>query len=271
MRERLTGLLRRGELWHWLALVAAASLIGFAIVLAVANSKQQSELFTELGKGLIQIVVIGVLGTVLKLLADDYQERRQRAEKQAAFRLDIHRRLVGVTNVLRRARTLIEANRSVKTWSEQMLAIMDAGYELRLLRHEIQASRRVPDPPLSDAPRLVNRISAMLDYIAWHQNGFSKNKQRLGELQRAAERDDDATGDERQQALREVWEAISGLDSVADLIADIGPRAIPEGPVSWVKFQADYEMAIQYLTEAALAPQAATAAAAEAAMMPEQR
>lgn len=239
-----------------------AALIGFAIVLWVANSKQQSELFTELGKGLLQVVVIGVLGTVLKLLVDDYQERRQRADQQAAFRLDIHRRLVGVANVLRKARTLIQANRTVKTWNEQMLEIMEAGYELRLMRHEIEASRRVPDPPLSNASRFVKRIGAMLDYIAWHQKDFSENKQRLGELQRVAERDDDARPDEereqRQQALEEVWAKISRLPSVADLIAEAGPGEHPEGPVSWAKFEADYEMAVQYLTEAALDPEAKT-------------
>jgi hypothetical protein len=45
-------------------------------VLVTRDSEEEAQLWVEVGKGLIQVVAIGVLGTVLKLLADAYQARR---------------------------------------------------------------------------------------------------------------------------------------------------------------------------------------------------
>src|SRR5919106_4102147 len=124
-----------------LASIAAVAAVGFAVVLATRDANQQAELWQELGKGFIQVLAIGVLGTALKLLVDHYQAQRDRRDQRQQFRQDKYDRLVDATNRLRKVPILINANRSVKTWSEQMLAVIDAGLDLRMIKHQIASSR----------------------------------------------------------------------------------------------------------------------------------
>jgi hypothetical protein len=123
-----------------LTAIGVAAVGGFAAVIATRTPHDRSQLWSEVGKGLIGLVVVGVLGTVLKLLADAYQARRRIAERLDEFRIDKYRRVVEATNAIRKAGTLINANRSVRTWSDQMLALIDASNELRLIKHEIHLS-----------------------------------------------------------------------------------------------------------------------------------
>ena len=49
------------------------------------KATDRSQLWSEVAKGLIGLVMAGVLGTVLKLLADAYQARRQIGERRDGF------------------------------------------------------------------------------------------------------------------------------------------------------------------------------------------
>lgn len=238
-------------LTRWLVALGVAAAIGLAIVLATRIPIQQELLWIEVGKGLIQVVVIGVVGTVLKLLADAYQARRQQAEARDEFRADKRRRLVATTNVLRKAPILIEANRSVKTWDEQMLTFIDAKFELGAIRHEIDASNSAPNPPFSNIRQIREQLGVMEAYLEWVTKDFSRHKKELSEQQRLAEQQG-LSPDERARRQGQVWDAIRGLDSVADLIRDPDARPHATEEPSWAKYESGYGMALDLITRASL-------------------
>jgi hypothetical protein len=241
--------------------VAAAT--GFAILLNAQNAKQQDALWTELGKGLIQLVVIGVLGTVLKLLADGHQTRRERADREQElrreraernheFRSDKRRRLVSVTNALRRAPILVQAHRSTQAWTDQMLTVIEAGYELRAIKHEIHASRTAPCPPFhGDSARVViDTLESMQEYIEWVDHDF-QSKETLDELQRAA--DDEGISREERRGRREaVWKEICSLDAFRDMMAYLGPREAAHRTRRY-EYELDYQKVINRITRESLA------------------
>jgi hypothetical protein len=216
----------------WLTAIGVVAVAGFAAVIATRTPRDRSELWSEVGKGLIGLVIVGVLGTVLKLLAEAYQERRRLAERLDEerrrlaerldeFRIEKYRRVVEATNTLRKAGTLIDANRSVRTWSDQMLALIDASNLLRLIKHEIQlSSDGVSDPPFRNYADIVWLLETMYRYTESLTEDFADNKKRLSELQRHA--DSNTIGDEeRAQRQSDVWREIRDLPSVADLLADL--------------------------------------------------
>jgi hypothetical protein len=84
----------------------------------------------------VTLVIVGILGTVLKLLADDYQAKRLRLAQQSEFRLDKYRRLVQITNMLRRIPLLVPVDWSEETLRKCLFDILDVGAELRVTKRE---------------------------------------------------------------------------------------------------------------------------------------
>jgi hypothetical protein len=213
--------MKNKALWWWLGAISVFAAGGFAAVISTRGAGDRTKLWSEVGKGLIGLVLVGVLGTLLKLLADAYQARRQLAERRDDFRHDKYRRVVEATNALRKAGTLVNANRSVPTWSNQMLALIDASNELRLIKHEIYlSSDGVSDPPFRDYTEIVWLLETMYRYTEFVTEDFAENKKRLSELQRRAE-DDQISEEGRGELQAKIWEELKGLPSVADLLADL--------------------------------------------------
>ena len=229
-----------------LTAVVVAAVGVFAAVIATRDPTTRSTLWFELAKGMIQLLVVVVVGALLKFIADAYQARSTRADAQDEFRRDKHRRLVAATATLRKVAVLIEANRSVKTWSAQMLSAIDVAGELRTLRHEIEASNASTDPPFERyGDELAISLAGMLSYIdRWLAADFRQHKDRLGELQREAEREGIAA-DERRKLKEQIWAELQRLRSVADL--QQGGRDPGRG---WGKYLGDYEQALDLMTRA---------------------
>jgi len=218
-----------------LALLTGMALVGlgglYRYVFDAADTKSFN---VEIGKGLVQVFTLAVIGSLVKLLIDEHQRRlremseaRVRAEQDAAqnqiraeqqeerleaFRADKVRRLVGVTNVLRRAPILIDAHRSAKTYNEQMREIVNAGLELRLIRHEIDALGATRNAAFSDWPEVRGSIRRMEEYVGTIVSDFRARSKELSELQRRAESD---------RALQpQVWQGIASIESLRDLLQD---------------------------------------------------
>jgi hypothetical protein len=112
---------------------------------------------------------------------------------------------------------MIDANRSVKTWSAQMTVVMDAGLQLRALKHEIYSSRVLEDPPFSSHAELTELLETMYHYTDWVVADFTGNKKRLSELQLRAEA---ANGRRRAALQAEVWDELLRLPAAKDMGAD---------------------------------------------------
>jgi hypothetical protein len=251
--------------WVLAGVAALGAISGLAVVIATQSGpEQRARLWLEVAKGLIQILVIGVLGSALKLLADSYQSRLDQrrteeadarlrseevAEARVAFWSQQRRTLVETAAVLRKASVLIAANRSVKTWSEQMVAVMNADGQLFATYHEIAASEATEASPLPDIKQALRAIDDITDYTRTLTKDFVDNKKRLSELQNAAE-DKALEPSERQRKQDDVWAALLQLDSVADLVRE---RRI-DGAPSWRSFEQAYSDGLSMFVTAALNP-----------------
>jgi hypothetical protein len=78
--------MRNRSLLIWLMIAAGAVIVGLAIVFSTSDAKQNDQLRLELGKGLIQLLLVVLVGAAPELLVDRYQEQQLRAEQQQEFR-----------------------------------------------------------------------------------------------------------------------------------------------------------------------------------------
>jgi hypothetical protein len=279
----------RNPLIWWVAIAGAVAAASLIVVFLLEDDDRRAEIGVDVGKGLIELLAVVLIGAALKLIADRYQDQqREDAEARQAravkdeqnrrFRQDKYDRLVESTNGLRRVPILIDANRSVKTWSEQMLEVIDAGLTLRTIKHQIYSSRDLDDLPFPNYRAVSWLIEAMYGYAEWMTEDFADRKKELSELQRDAE-DPNLSPEEREQRQEGVWKGILALRSMSDLRTKpsdddrkrcrealeqtIGPLRppdseaerppLPERP-SWVLYEEAETLALELITNATLAP-----------------
>lgn len=237
------------KLYVVLIILTVSSLIGMAVLYTfIFDDTSRVSFMAEIGKGLIYIFTVAVIGSIVKLLVDDQQRRLREAneartqlyqqeQRLQEFRIDKVRRLVGVTNILRRAPVLIDAHRSAKTYNEQMRAVVDAGLELRLIRHETDAIGRDPNPAFPEWLVIRGEIRKMEAYVAWVVNDFRGYNMELSQLQRKAETD--------RKLQPKVWERISAIPSVRDLVHEVD--AIDQDTRYSTEYLKAYENALHWM------------------------
>jgi hypothetical protein len=123
-----------------------------------------------------------------------------------------------------------------------MRAIIDAALELRLIRHEIEASVAVVPTIFSQWSAIRAHFFKMGDYLRWLQADFRMHYKPISELQRVAEHDRNRQPD--------VWDAIRKLDSVRDLIADIDDES--KNTRYYKDYFSNYEEALKLMIAASL-------------------
>jgi hypothetical protein len=261
-------------LWTVLIILVGGALAGlFAYYGSLTDPAKREAFLGEGGKALVTLVTVGVVGAIIKLLLDDrayslkasdekrmqdeqrqYDERVRADEKEARlqeFRTDKIRRLAGVTNVLRRAPILIAAHQSAKTYNEQMRLIIDAGLELRLIRHETNAIGSKANPAFAEWPRICDRIDVMEQYIENLATEWRLNSKELSERQRRAEAPS-LQAEERQRQQFDIWRDISAIKSVSDLLEETGDRESKLKTKFATKFIEPYNSAMGMMINASL-------------------
>jgi hypothetical protein len=247
---------RPNRVYAALILLGAVATAALLTIYFYQDATGQNAIRIEIAKGLIQFITIGLIGAVIKFLFDSYQEDQRRLaesrervrQRQASlndFRSDKIRRLVQVTNALRRAPILIDAHRSAKSYNEQMRALLDAGLELRLIRHEIDAIG--PDETnaaFPNWPSIRAVMHKMEDYLVGVQKDFRSHSKQVSEFQLVAERDRNRQG--------EVWEAIRQIPSVIDLLSETDARSQTSG--YYQQYFLNYQTVITGMLRASLQP-----------------
>jgi hypothetical protein len=233
----------------------------------------RNTLLIEMGKGLIQLIAIGIIGAVVKFLFGSYQSKQQLAEQNRQqmrarndaindFRRDKIRRLVQVTNAIRRFPILLEAHRSAKTYNEQMRGLVDASLELQLIRHEIDAiGPGVENPAFPGWPSIRDAIRGMEQYFRGIQTDWGRHSKRVSELQREAEKERSRKStvwkmfrakaeDDRLAAQNKVWEDIKAISSVEDLLK--ASDASSQETKFHIEYLTNYQTALDLMVKASL-------------------
>lgn len=122
----------------------------------------RADILKSIAGAILQLTILGVAGVAVKALFDRHQERRkearedaerERVEKEAAaekrrqvrnalteLRKALLRRLLSANRTVRKARILLPAHASAKTYGEQMRTLIDIQLELSDIRHEIETT-----------------------------------------------------------------------------------------------------------------------------------
>jgi hypothetical protein len=120
-------------------------LVAVAVIVGIAAKRLYEDSVPEtfgraLADLLLQLALIVVLGTAVKLVVDSYADRRARLEREQQQRLELLRRMRAQHVKVALAQRLILAHQSGKTYTEQLRALMLVGAELEDLAEDIRAT-----------------------------------------------------------------------------------------------------------------------------------
>lgn len=199
-----------------LAVIALALLFTFGTTVC---PKIREEIITEFSKGLIQLIVIGTLGLVVKLLIDRYtdtlnkqkqenEKRLRKNQEEIAYLKNFYNELMGENKIIRKGRSLILANRSVKSYGIQMNAIMDSKFKINELRHELILTTICDKSRLKEIDDALDCLEKYLKNII---DEFRREYKNLSELQRQSP---------STYSAAEIWEKLSSLKELKGFLDD---------------------------------------------------
>jgi hypothetical protein len=216
-----------------IATVALGAVIVFSTIVALILLVTQSSdsvwtpILQDMLKTAFQALAVGALGGLAKLLLDrrrakeaEADELRKAKEAEADELHDQQRRyidtLVGVSHDVDNARSLISANRSVRTWTDVITGtIVPAKTRLRDIEHELTNWGESGVTVFSDRNKLDEELEVLGTYLSELIGEHADNKQRLAEKQREAE---DVKGSARLLQLANIWDCLNELQQLGDFI-----------------------------------------------------
>jgi hypothetical protein len=169
------------RLWLTLMLLLVLCALVVGIIFFFSTEESRSMILLEISKTFLQLLGIGVLGALAKWSFDEYSLSRQRSAAINEFRKEILRRLVSVTNQVRKTFVLIEAARSTRSYDQQMRLIIAARQELSLIRHEIDTVKET----FLKWSAIENSIKAMESYLDDLIKEYSDNYFKLSAIQKS--------------------------------------------------------------------------------------
>lgn len=219
------------------ALSISAGVVAWRAFSSLADV-DRDRVYVELVKLSYQFVVIVLLGALLTKFIDDLRdrqvERTQRREQQRAY----VRRLIDASHKVDQARVLIRANRSVKTWSEQMNQRIIAAYvDLRDIRHDMETAKISSDPIFFDWEPIRTSIKCMEEVLKDMIDEFGGKKKELSELQLQAEQD--------RSRQEEVWSSLLKLPHLGDFLID--DRVFGRTEPAYDSFRDNYRIALTHM------------------------
>ena len=113
--------------WILLAFVSAVPLI-LAVLLGIVFHEGRL-LGQELMKALLQVAVVGVLGVVAKMVADDYQSRRDREEAIHESKRNLLKDLIQAFSAIKQIRVRLRAANCLGAPDQAVTASMRESYE----------------------------------------------------------------------------------------------------------------------------------------------
>jgi hypothetical protein len=200
---------------------------GIALLLAPLIPKP--ELVKVIYTGAATLFFGGFLGGMLKLLLDELVAVKRRREDAAGFVTNVLADLKSVYDRVARARIVIPAHKSAKTYDEEMLGLIEARVQLR---NVIRALERRSDG-IEEAARekIKRRVKEMEKYLETLTTEFRDNYKPLSDKQRGYEARAVAMVADFAKEKTEgnppflpdfVWKSIATLPVLLDFIRDIG-------------------------------------------------
>lgn len=180
----------------------------------------------------------GLLGGLVKLLLDDVVAAKRKREDAATFVTNVLADLKSVYDRVARARILIPAHKSVKTYGEEMRDLIEARVQLRNVTRALE--RRAEGVDEEARKEIIGLVSKMGEYLETLTTEFRDHYKVLSDKQRGYEERAkvilkhfaEAEGAEPPKLPEFVWESIARLEKFADFIGEGKTYQIDfEGPL----------------------------------------
>lgn len=223
--ERRPTRVSRGNLTLAMAIVIASgiSLIGLLIAL---QADAKSELHKQLMSASLALLFGACFGGIVKMLLDQAVAEKRRRDDAAAFVANVLADLKTVYDHVERARLLIPAHQSAKTYGDEMREDVTAG--VVQLRNVIRALQgRVAGVPGWLQDRVRPQVETMKDYLIELTDEFRAEYKPLADLQRFHEQKADklakafaeGSADVPQEKMPAfVWTAVERLPRLAEFM-----------------------------------------------------
>jgi hypothetical protein len=162
------------------AVVALSSAIAFSVAPMVDDDLKKA-LYT----GAVTLIFGGLLGGVLKLLLEDVATARREREDAATFVTNVLADLKNVYDRVGRARLVIPAQQSAKTYGEEMRGLIDARVQLRNVMRALE--RRTAGVSETTRTHVASKVERMERYLEALTGEFRDKYKQVADLQRAYE------------------------------------------------------------------------------------
>ena len=210
-------------------LLAAVTLVLVPALIAilVAPFVHDVELRKSLYTGAFTLVFAGLLGGLVKVLLDEAVAAKRQREDAATFVSNVLADLKSVYDRVARARLLIPAHQSVKTYGEEMRDLIEARVQLRNVTRALE--RRAEGIDEEACGEITTRVRQMEAYLATLTTEFRDNYKTLSDQQRGYEertevmlkRFAQTQGTETPPDLpRFVWDSLARLENLSDFIGE---------------------------------------------------
>jgi hypothetical protein len=203
------------------------ALILSVAAISIARTIGDTELRKVIYSGAAGLLFGGLLGGVLKLLLDEVVAEKRRREDAAQFVANVLSDLKSVYDRVGRARLLIPAHKSVKTYGEEMRDMIESRVQLRNVMRALEKRAEGVDESLRGAvTRHIKRMEGYLDTLT---SEFRDRYKELSDIQRAYEERAQAmlkryaenTADQYPPRLPTfAWEMLTELPVLRDFIGD---------------------------------------------------
>jgi hypothetical protein len=216
--------------------------------------------------GAITLFFGALLGGVVQVLVSDLELQRTNRAAEADFISNLLADLKSVYDRVERARTLITANRSAKTYGEEMRDLIESRVKLLNVVRALEnyplnlSAGKIGDPGSCSFVLVRADVEEMEAYLAEIVSQFRQNYRSTSDLQRVFEAQvkralDAGEVPTAQKAMEAdlVWKSISALSAVEDWLSmnpvsrgrprELAPSTKPGLPTIWIRLPGNCEPA----------------------------
>ena len=139
----------------------------------------------NLQRSAFSLIFVALLGGVVKIVLDDFDRRRQQRADYAQFIRNVLDDLKAVGDRVERARILLPAHQSARTFGNEMRDLIESRVQLLAVSRALKL-----DPyssPSEELKNLQTKVNSMEKYLRWLINGFETRYKEISDLQRIHE------------------------------------------------------------------------------------
>jgi hypothetical protein len=205
--------------------VSSLALVAVSVCIAVLIASQLTGKPREtLESAAIALVFVALIGGLVKIFLDDFQRAREKRTEQARFVAAMLADLKSVYDRVERARIVISAHKSAKTYGDEMRDLIDARVQLRNVERALEAGTSGISHEREEGIR--SSVQAMEQYLATLTDEFESQYKEISDEQRVHEARVTkllkAVDDSTELPGNRPWEEIQRLDHLSDFIAGGG-------------------------------------------------